>query len=165
MQTYTSANTSINSTKLPKVYSSVEMTGLVLDYGCGRYIGHIRTHLKQSGAELLPYDPYNQTPEVNSGSMNIVNKALRTGRKLNIVCSNVLNVIDDDATVKRIAKRLEYLATKSGGRAYITVYEGNKSGVGRRTGTDQYQRNEPLRNYLQWFSNARISKGMIVIGG
>ena len=53
MQTYTSANTSINSAKLPKVYSAVEMTGLVLDYGCGRYIGHTSSRAERSFSPMI----------------------------------------------------------------------------------------------------------------
>ena len=56
--------------------------------------------------------------------------------------------------------------TRYGAPVYITVYEGDRSGVGRQTGKDQWQNNRPLRDYLDEvlavFPNATLYKGMIV---
>ena len=165
MQKFTSANTSINSTKLPKVYTKVQLTGAVLDYGCGKYIGHIRHHLYENDAYLLPYDPYNQSDEVNFDTMRKLKKIMENGEHLNIVCSNVLNVIDDDEMIQMIADRIQRWIERTDGTAYITVYEGNRTGVGRQTGKDQYQRNEPLVFYRKFFknSNVEIIKNMIKV--
>ena len=163
MQKFTSANTSINSTKLPKVYRKVPLKGAVLDYGCGKYVDHIRHHLYENDGWLLPYDPYNQSNEVNFDTMRKLKKIMENGEHLNIVCSNVLNVIDDDEMVQMIADRIQQWINETDGTAYITVYEGNKSGVGRQTGKDQYQRNEPLVFYRRFFKNAGIEKKMIVV--
>lgn len=163
MQKFTSANTSINSTKLPKVYTKVQLTGAVLDYGCGKYIGHIKHFLYENDAYLLPYDPYNQSNEVNFDTMRKLKKIMENGEHLNIVCSNVLNVIDDDEMIQMIADRIQRWIERTDGTAYITVYEGNRTGVGRQTGKDQYQRNEPLVFYRRFFRNAEIEKKMIVV--
>ena len=81
-QTFTSATTSINSTKLPAVYGKLPFKPVaLLDYGCGKYTDHIR------------------------------------------------------------------------------------SGVGRQTGPDQWQRNEKLSAYLRFFPGAEIRKGMIIVKG
>lgn len=165
MQKYTSANTSINSKKLPKIYSKAKFSGTVLDIGCGRYTIHIRRHLEDQDVEYLPYDPFNQPAEVNEKSLHRTRILIRNGRPVNVVCSNVLNVIDDEATVKNIARRIEYIVTLSHGRGYVTVYEGDKSGIGRQTGTDQYQRNEPISSYKKYFRRARISGGILIVGG
>ena len=163
-QTFTSSATSINSTKLPAVYRKAKLSAhSVLDYGCGKYTEHIRSAL--AGKQYLPYDPYNQPEPVNNTSMFIVRCAMNTGIPVDVVCSNVLNVINDEWTILTIADTIESIIEKTGGTAYITVYEGNRSGIGRQTGADQYQRNEPLRNYLRYFRNATIHNGMIIIKG
>lgn len=165
MQTFTSSATSINSTKLPAVYRKATLSApLLLDYGCGKHITHIFLHVMDKHIMYLPYDPYNQPDSVNGTSLGMVATAIRTRTPVDVVCSNVLNVIDDDQTVADIADTIETVAERTGGTAYVTVYEGDRSGVGRQTGRDQYQRNEPLRNYLKYFRSATIRNGMIVVG-
>ena len=165
-QGYTSAATSINRDRLPAVYSKAVFTaGVVLDYGCGKYTDHIREYLRtEHGSVLLPYDPYNQPDDVNQNTMKYIRRAISERVPVDIVCSNVLNVIDDDGTVLFIADQIEELVHRTGGTAYITVYEGDKTGNGRQTGPDQYQRNQPLREYLKYFRRGTVRKGMIVIG-
>lgn len=164
MQKYTSANTSINKCKLPKVYSKTKLSGTVLDFGCGRYISHIRNHLSKWDVEYLPYDPFNQPSNVNADSLGKVRISIKRKNPVNVVCSNVLNVIDDDDVVQNICRRVEYIAEKTHGKAYVTVYEGNKTGIGKATGADQYQRNEPIASYKKYFRQAVISGGIIIVG-
>lgn len=165
MQSYTSRATSINRTKLPAVYGKVEhFTPYVLDYGCGKYVNHIAEHLRADGSTLVPYDPYNQPTAVNLDAFEHIRTHMRKHVPLDVVCSNVLNVIDSDGEVSRICNDIEKIATVTGGHAFVTVYEGDRSGVGRQTGHDQYQRNEPLRDYLRFFHNATVKHGMIVVG-
>ena len=166
-QTFTSAATSINSTKLPRVYRHVKPApgSVVLDYGCGRYTDHIRSALPED-VKYLPWDPYNQPGHVNKATAMLLWRYVNAGRPLTVVCSNVLNVIDDENTVASIADDLATVAIRSGGTVYVTVYEGDGSGVGRQTGPDQWQRNEKLRSYLRYFpESARIRSGMIVYEG
>lgn len=163
-QTYTSARTSINSARLPAVYHKAPLTArVVLDYGCGRYTDHIRYFLV--GRTYLAYDPFNQPEEVNAESVHLVKLAMQSHVPVDVVCSNVLNVIDSDVVVAEIAKQICDIAEATGGTAYITVYEGDRSSVGRQTGADQYQRNAPLHQYLRFFRDARIHNGMIVVRG
>lgn len=164
MQKFTSANTSINSTKLPAVFRRAELTApLVMDYGCGKHTEHIRHHVNNLHKVYLPFDPYNQPDERNAATATMVCNAMYRRLPVDVICSNVLNVIDDDGEVQKVARHLEEIATASGGRAFITVYEGNRSGIGRQTGPDQFQRNEPLRSYLRFFRNATIHNGMIIV--
>lgn len=165
MQTYTSKNTSINSGKLPAVYGKATFSAsMIMDYGSGRYTEHIKKHVNGLHKVYLPFDPYNQPEERNCATATMVCNAMVRRFPVDVVCSNVLNVIDDDDTVQKIARHIEEITTKSGGTGYVTVYEGNRSGTGKRTGSDQYQRNEPLRNYLRFFRNASVHNGMIVVG-
>ena len=168
MQTFTSSATSINRTKLPAVYRKATLsrtTPFVVDYGCGKYTDHIQSALAEQGKVLYPYDPYNQPEATNRHTMDFVRWAENRGTEVDIVCSNVLNVIDSDGEVSRICYHIEGIVTATGGTAYITVYEGDRSGVGRQTGRDQYQRNEPLREYLRFFHHATVKNGMIIVKG
>lgn len=163
-QRFTSANTSINSVKLPAVYRKANLSAsMVMDYGSGKHTDHIREHVNALHKAYLPYDPYNQPEDRNTATATIVCNAMAVKIPVDVICSNVLNVIDDDNTVRQIAHHIEEIVTTAGGTGYITVYEGNRSGIGKQTGKDQYQRNEPLRNYLRFFRNATVKNGMIVV--
>lgn len=98
-QDHTSAHTSINATKLPRVFNLATFSPgeIILDFGCGRYTDHIR------------------------------------------------------ATARR-----------TGGRYLVTVYEGDRSGNGRETMPDCWQRNEKARAYLRFFPGAHIAHGIIM---
>lgn len=164
-QKFTSRATSINATKLPAVYRKAQLSApLVFDYGSGRHTAHIEEHVRSLHKTYLPYDPYNLPDDVNRVSVTMTLYAMHTRFPVDVICSNVLNVIDDDDTVRKVAHHVEEVATVTGGKGYVTVYEGNRSGIGHQTGSDQYQRNEPLRNYLKYFHNAEVKNGMIVVG-
>ena len=168
MQSYTSSATSINRTKLPAVYNKAKLsntTPFVVDYGCGKYVDHIREALSVKSKHLYPYDPYNQPESVNLHTLDFVRWAMDRQIEVDVVCSNVLNVIDSDGEVARICQDIERIVERTGGQAYVTVYEGDRSGNGRQTGMDQYQRNEPLRSYLRHFNHATIKNGMIIVKG
>lgn len=178
-QSLTSAATSINAARVPKVYgkirSSLAPRSLLFDYGCGKYTDHIREALP--GVIYLPYDPYNQPDDVNAASLTYLFNAMHCRFPVTIVCSNVLNVIDSDDEIDAIASRIKHFVLHTGGTAYITVYAGDRSGRGRKTGPDQWQRNETLDAYLPLFeaqtcmiyygkkyrTTAAIERGMIVV--
>lgn len=163
-QTFTSSGTSINRTKLPAVYGKADLAhSIVFDYGCGKYTDHIDKHVRKLNKVYLPYDPYNQPDDVNQFSVTMVIYAMHTRFPVDVVCSNVLNVINDDETVRTIAGHIREIVTATGGTGHVTVYEGDRSGVGRQTGSDKYQRNEPLKAYLKYFPNGTIRNGMIII--
>ena len=131
-QKYTSANTSINSKKLPAIYRMVSgrinETEKVIDYGCGKYFDSYNLPENYHG-----YDPYNR-PEKSE---------LNT--KYNIaLCSNVLNVIMEREARYNLLNTLKNLADK----VFITVYEGDKSGKGKTTKNDCYQLNRKRGDYI-----------------
>lgn len=168
-QTYTSASTSINRNKLPAVYGKAHFSAKnVLDYGCGAYTEHIRQYVESMNKIYLPYDPYNQSIDEALDTRDKIHLLLANGCPIDIVCSNVLNVIDDEEEINGIAKTIMDIIMQTGGYGFVTVYEGNRSGVGRATGKDQYQRNEPLKSYLKYFSGhirvrAKVKNGMIFL--
>lgn len=151
-QTYTSANTSINSTKLPAVYSKVTFAPdmAVLDYGCGRYTDHLKTFCEGFGATWSGFDPFNYPTNIDGKTFDLV------------LCSNVLNVIDSDRAVYHVARSL---AEKTRTACVVTVYEGDRSGNGRPTKDDCYQRNERLNAYVRflepYFEAVKVRNGAI----
>ena len=159
-QNFTSKGTSINKEKLPAIYRKLgnKIRGMrVLDYGCGRYVDHIREHLESLDCVPYFYDPYNRTETDNYKWVSVCGFQQDDV----VICSNVLNVIDDDITIVQIIHVLGFFAKD----AYITVYEGDKTGKGRQTGADQYQRNEKAAVYLERIRNlgywAEMKNGVI----
>ena len=69
-QTYTSANTSINSAKLPAVYNKINWHQAILtnetimDYGCGKF-NNAKDFVEGIGFEWHGYDKYNRSKEEN----------------------------------------------------------------------------------------------------
>lgn len=167
-QRFTSAATSINSKKLPAIYKKLPAIAggaphFLMDYGCGRYVDHIRAALPETSV-YMPYDVFNQPADVNAATVATVDSLRRSGIPVDVVCSNVLNVIAEDDVIMSIADHIRRVIGW-GGMAYITVYEGDRTGAGRQTGPDQWQRNAPVRDYLRFFPGAKIVRGVIVWGG
>ena len=178
-QNYTSAATSINSTKLPAIYNKLTdsaylWTSSYLDFGCGRYTQHIADHVATRAYEVAQqsrehfghvgiwhgYDAYNQSEEENELELEAFREESEFFNQM-VVCSNVLNVIDSEETIAWIAARLMTWAD-SGAAVFITVYEGDRTGIGRATKADCYQRNEKIVDYLKYFDkNFTIKKGVI----
>lgn len=179
-QTYSSAATSINSTKLPAIYNRLTDSAYLwassyLDFGCGRYTQHIADHVATKAYEVAQtaprecrghmgiwhgYDAYNQTEEENDVELEAFRAESEFYNQL-VICSNVLNVIDSEEVIAWIAARLMAWAD-TGAAVMVTVYEGDKSGIGRPTKADCYQRNEKIVNYLKYFDKSfTIKKGVI----
>lgn len=76
-QEFTSKNTSVNKAKLPAIYNKLNwkfiketdkayfVNDCVIDYGCGKYIDHIKSFLKNKGFYFMGYDLYNQPMDKN----------------------------------------------------------------------------------------------------
>lgn len=147
-QSYTSANTSINSSKLPALTKLVDWNKYsgkaVLDYGGGKY-DNLKAYLKEVfNVNLYVYDKYNR-------SINENEIALACQPDL-ILCSNVLNIIDKDEVIQNIVDTL----CAFGVQVIFYIYEGDGSGVGAPTKTDCYQRNEKTGCYLRFFKDKNI---------
>ena len=131
-QKYTSANTSINSKRLPAIYKMVadriNETETVIDYGCGKYFDSY-----ELGDNFFGYDPFNRAEE------NLLNATYDVA-----LCSNVLNVIMESEIRRSLLETLKRLAKK----IYITVYEGNGSGIGKESKGDCYQLNKKRGDYI-----------------
>lgn len=163
-QKYDSAVTSINSTKLPAIFSKVSFEpGTVnLDFGGGRY-DNVAEYLSQFDVVNLVYDPYNRAKEHNREVLDVVKK---NGGADTVTCSNVLNVIEEESVRNNVIKNCKR-CLKSGGTAYFTVYEGDGTGSGKANDKRRsYQTNLKTSEYVDAikdvFDNVTC-KGKVII--
>jgi hypothetical protein len=165
MQEFTSAATSINRTKVPAVFGKVAKCGgfreggINLDIGGGKF-DTATEFLARHGVENFIYDPYNRTHEHNQASL----EAAGFGQADTVTVSNVLNVIKEEYRRLGVLSLAQY-ATKLGGKVYITVYEGDKSGIARETSAG-YQLNRKTAEYVaecsQVFGKVELVNGVII---
>ena len=153
MQKYTSKNTSVNSKKIPALFNKFSFEGKsVLDYGCGKYPEIIKKYVEGYSGKYFGYDPYNLGNEIPK------NQAFDV-----VTISNVLNVIQEDEVIERIVRE----AMKIANIAIVSIYEGDKSGIGRMTKKDCYQRNQNKHWYCRFIDNmgykTEIKSGCILI--
>ena len=148
-QEYTSANTSINSTKLPAIFSMVrfEPETINLDYGGGKF-DNATAALEGKGVTNLVYDPYNRSSGHNKDVIDTIRK---NGGADTATCSNVLNVIKEPAARTVVIKNI-YKLLKPNGVAYFTVYEGTGKGDEGPTKAG-YQLNKKTADYVEEISS------------
>jgi hypothetical protein len=160
MQTYTSEKTSLNQVAAAFKKIDWRAYSVNLDLGGGKY-DLAAGYLIQYNVTNLVYDPYNRTKEHNTRVL--VTTALHGGADT-VTCNNVLNVIAEKEVRLQVIQQA-YDNVKDGGTVYFSVYEGDRSGVGKVTNKG-YQMQQPLRWYLdevkEMFPDAQIKKGMIV---
>lgn len=164
-QEFSSANTSINSSKLPAVFSKVKFKpGTInLDYGGGKF-DNATEFLAQQDVTNLIFDKFNRSDEHNR---DVIKKVRQNGGADTATCSNVLNVIKErDIRVNEVIKNI-YSLLKSGGTAYFTVYEGTGAGDSRETKAG-YQLNKKTADYIEEiaeiFGDNNVSrKGSVIV--
>lgn len=161
-QKYTSAKTSINSSKLPAIFKMINLpSGTInLDFGGGRF-DNVAEYYADKDVTNLVYDPYNRSSAHNK---EVLNQIKENGGADSVTCSNVLNVIAEPEARLTVIKNIYNLA-KSGAPCYFTVYEGSGSGEGAETKSG-YQLNKKTADYLeeiqQVFPNAK-RKGKLIV--
>lgn len=144
-QEYDSAATSINSNKLPAIYKMVSFNegDVVVDFGGGKFDNAVE-YIKDKGATLCVYDPYNRSAEHNKEVLRILRE---NGGADAAVNSNVLNVIKEPEARKNVLENIARI-TKPGAPIYITVYEGKGNGQEGPTKSG-YQLNRKTADYLE----------------
>jgi len=161
-QKYDSRKTSINKTKIPVIFKKIiwESNTINADLGGGRY-DNASEYLLERGVTNYIYDPFNRTPQHNEFVLN----KIKGGQCDTVTLSNVLCVI------KELENRYQLLANaidclKPVGTAYITIYAGNGTGVGRPT-TGGYQLNKKIKEFLPeielWFNDVKLKNNMITV--
>lgn len=153
-QQYTSANTSVNSKRLPAIYKKINWNlfanGVVLDIGAGKYTNHIKEFLKTWNIDYIPYDPYNLSAAEN------LYASCRFHEASCVICSNVFNVIKE----MEVIYDLHRLITSFKVPYFITVYEGDKSWIGTETRKGCWQRNETKDAYI--INSKEVLRGSVI---
>ena len=168
MQEFTSAKTSINANKLPRTFSILQKMNVIkegyviADIGGGKFDNAIDWASKNYNANLFVFDPYNRSTEYNQNSMNHI----ANGQSDIVTVNNVLNVIKE-SDHRLLVLVQAYDALKTGGKAYILIYEGDSTGIGSATqGNKSWQNNLKTKAYLDEvkyvFGNAIIKNGLII---
>lgn len=144
-QEYDSAATSINSNKLPAIYRMVSFNegDVVVDFGGEKFDNAVK-YIRDKGATLCVYDPYNRSAEHNREVLKILRE---NGGADAAVNSNVLNVIKEPEARKNVLENIARI-TKPGAPIYITVYEGRGDGQEGPTKSG-YQLNRKTADYLE----------------
>lgn len=166
-QEYKSNKTSINASKLPSTFGQMDKmkavkTGdVIVDIGGGRFDNAVKW-AEDRGATLHIVDPFNRSKEHNSKAI----ASVRNGQANIATVNNVLNVIREPENRIRVIKQA-HNALHEDGKAYFTIYEGNKTGVGAPSQKgESWQNNAKLTEYLEEirniFGDVRIKNGMIV---
>lgn len=157
-QQHSSAKTSVNM--VPTLFKRVPVFGRKnLDIGGGRFDTASEWLLETHGCKNFVYDPYNRPVEHNMKVLKQTQKGVDT-----ITISNVLNVIKEYHFRRGV---LELAASRCGEdtKVYITVYEGDRSGVGRETRCG-YQRNLKTDAYVHEvgeFFDCVVRKGKLIV--
>lgn len=114
-----------------------------VDFGGGRFNNAVE-HIRDLGATLCVYDPYNRTAQHNREML----KTLKANGGADwAVNSNVLNVIKEQEARQSVLRNISKI-TKSGAPIYITVYEGR--GDAKKGPTKSgYQLNRKTQDYLE----------------
>lgn len=160
-QEFSSAATSINSTKLPAIYNMVNFRpgAVVVDFGGGKFDNAVN-YLKDKDVTLLVYDPYNRSAEHNKEVLRILKEHGGADAAVN---SNVLNVIKEPEAREAVLRNIKKI-TKRGAPIYITVYEGRGDGAEGPTKSG-YQLNRKTGDYMdevgRVFSNVK-RKGKLI---
>lgn len=136
----TSKNTSINKNKLPAstklICWDLYRGQNVLDFGGGKF-DNLKEYLKINySISLFIYDKYNRSSEENRVAL--------TCNPVVIICNNVLNVMED-STLNEVVPFIRNLRKP----VIFSIYEGDKSGIGKITKKDCYQRNEKIEEYIE----------------
>lgn len=160
MQGFGSAGTSLN--QVARAFRHIDWKpGTVnVDIGGGRF-DRATEYLAEKEVENLVFDPFNRDAEHNRA----IAERIREKKAETVTCNNVLNVIDTERSRANVILQAAK-ALKPEGTAYFSVYEGDKSGVGRQTKSDSWQNNRPTKDYIdevkQYFDDVTLKNNIII---
>lgn len=154
MQSVSSATTCLNQIN-PILKNLLPQWGgrTVLDIGGGKFNTN-KHYAEKFGVKLYVYDKFNRTEAENQ-------EALACCPDI-ILCSNVLNVIDEGQALRDVIA----LCASYRIPCYFSIYEGNQSGIGRSSKKNCWQRNWKTKEYLpilKKFFHHLTLKGNLII--
>lgn len=146
MQAITSKNTALN--QVASTFKAFDFNDcLVLDYGCGKGLSKEFCEKTYNNCKVFLYDPFHGFNETD-----IFLRQCKESKNNVITCNNVLNVLQDEAlrmVVTDIAIYSNYYCTD----IIFKIYEGDRSGIGRITKNDCFQRNEKTESYVSFITS------------
>jgi len=161
-QEFTSADTSINSSKLPTTFNFVDWQSGTknADIGGGRF-DNATEFLGKQGVTNVVFDPFNRSKEHNEKAV----EQIRGGQSDTATVNNVLNVIQEPGN-RRLVIMQAHNALKEGGTAYFKIYEGARDNQPKQT-SKGWQENRLAKDYMSEvalvFGDEVTVKGDIVI--
>ena len=161
-QEITSKDTSINI--VPSVFKKMKFNPGTTnaDIGGGKF-DSATNYMKDMGVNNVVYDPYNREAHYNTKSL----KSIDNGKSDTSTCANVLNVISNKPHRDEVIQRV-YNCIKNDGTAYFQIYEGDKSGIGKKT-TKGWQNNQRTIFYIKeikkYFKYVSIKGNIIIARG
>ena len=130
--------------QVPAIFKAIKWRAedlINLDIGGGRFEDGTKW-LQDRGITNLVFDPHCKSYEQNKAIVSILmDKKVDT-----VTIANVLNVIPDPVERHGIIQ-MGFTALKEGGRMYISIYEKDRTGVGRMTSAGTFQANRILNSY------------------
>lgn len=118
---------------------------LILDFGCGKGKSKSFCEKEFTNCTVCLYDPYHKFYEIEK----FVNADKTAYKNIVITCNNVLNVLTDNTLLEVLAQIKKIAELTHTNKIIFKIYEGDKSGKGKITKNDCYQRNEKTENYVQ----------------
>jgi hypothetical protein len=161
-QEFTSADTSINSSKLPTTFNFVDWQKGTknADIGGGRF-DNATEFLAEKGVTNVIFDPFNRGREHNEQAV----RQIENGQSDTATVNNVLNVIQEREN-RRLVIEQAHNAVRPGGTAYFKIYEGARDNKPKQT-SKGWQENRVAKDYIneiaEIFGPNVTTKGDIVI--
>lgn len=153
-QKISSKNTALNqiaSTFKAKRYAELFADSIVLDYGCGKGLSRDYCLNTLQVKNWYGWDKFNDgftDKTVISRFIEDAHDGKNRDYKKVITVNNVLNVLQNEQDIKVIfAFCLSMIKHTRNCTVIFKIYEGNKSGNGKTTKRDCYQRNERTAVY------------------
>ena len=163
IQEISSKMTSINTLNraYKEIVSQYPRATTILDIGCGKYDTNMK-FANEHDFVWFGVDPYNRSEKWNRENIKAMYDWCNAPDI--IMCNNVLNVLKEVNVMMNVLGQI-YDYARDETDIYITIYEGDKSGVGKVT-TKGYQRNQKLNDYkdyiLEFFDVIDIIKPNII---
>lgn len=160
VQQISSKNTALN--QIASTFKKFDFSNsYVLDWGCGKGLSKEFCEKTFNNCKVELFDPFHN---FKLGVQDYCLFALsamcecKFDRKI-ITCNNVLNVLQDNTLIEVLNGVFACAMVCKVDRVIFKIYQGDKTGLGRITKKDCYQRNEKTETYVEKINGfSKVSK-------